>query len=638
MNKRYTLPTLSAVSLAMLASNAMADIQIRYNQYGYSIDREKVLVVMSDEDLKGTPFQVQRDGKIVLNDTIGDSAAGKGHYTPLEFNYNLSLSELSQQGQYEISIGEQTSPLTTATITIADRAYADIATEILSHIRVARSGSEHARLHSASHLEDANASLVRSANNASSPESWNQVEGVEYDLAGGWYDAGDYIKFSLTNALTALYLLRSYDVAPDYHNKSELSQTTLVDVLDEAKHGLDYLVKLMPSNEDFILQVGSHLDHEQGDRLPQDDTLTGYERPAFSALSAQNMAVVVAALAHGSKTFESIDPTLSKEYLEKAEQIWSIATSDQVLDFLPYDRSWFYTDYSANDNLQLAASELYNATNKQTYLDQAKAYADEAGAGYYSSWETLNILANSRLADAYTLASDNLHNDLAYFTSFANSADEYSDMDENNIWKRPMKPVWAGLYNHLQIAGHAGELAVRGDTQYLDLLYDNLDYLMGRNPWGMSFLASQNVDNPATQTYSQIIRITEAFPVGAVSEGPVDKPSHDSNAQWMIDGEEILRLASENPYNTDAEVFVDHNRDYATMETTIFGQAVALYMISTLNAYEGVQAYPAWDSNKLYENGEIVTFEDAHYQVIHSHSAPGWVPNNPVLWAVWKQL
>jgi hypothetical protein len=394
----------------------------------------------------------------------------------------------------------------------------------------------------------------------------------------------------------------------------------------------------MPSNEDFILQVGSHLDHEQGDRLPQDDTLTGYERPAFSALSAQNMAVVVAALAHGSKTFESIDPTLSKEYLEKAEQIWSIATSDQVLDFLPYDRSWFYTDYSANDNLQLAASELYNATNKQTYLDQAKAYADEAGAGYYSSWETLNILANSRLADAYTLASDNLHNDLAYFTSFANSADEYSDMDENNIWKRPMKPVWAGLYNHLQIAGHAGELAVRGDTQYLDLLYDNLDYLMGRNPWGMSFLASQNVDNPATQTYSQIIRITEAFPVGAVSEGPVDKPSHDSNAQWMIDGEEILRLASENPYNTDAEVFVDHNRDYATMETTIFGQAVALYMISTLNAYEGVQAYPAWDSNKLYENGEIVTFEDAHYQVIHSHSAPGWVPNNPVLWAVWKQL
>ena len=55
-------------------------------------------------------------------------------------------------------------------------------------------------------------------------------------------------------------------------------------------------------------------------------------------------------------------------YLTKAKQIWKAAQSDDVLNYLPYDREWFYPDASENDNKALAAIELYKASNDATVL------------------------------------------------------------------------------------------------------------------------------------------------------------------------------------------------------------------------------------------------------------------------------
>ncbi|MCP5077210.1 MAG: hypothetical protein GY951_04035, partial [Psychromonas sp.] len=402
----------------------------------------------------------------------------------------------------------------------------------------------------------------------------------DVDALGGWYDAGDYIKFSLTNAVTAYYLTRAYETNPTIH-KRVLSNTSYVDILDEAKHGLDYLVKLLPSDNIFINQVGSHKDHNQADRLPEDDILNGFDRPAFVAKYAPNMFLVAAALAHGSTVFKPFDEELSERYLNKAKQIWKAAQSNDVLDYLPYDREWFYPDESLNDNKALATTELYKATGDSQYLSVAKAIRLQAQ--YSASWASYSLSANQRLSEYDNNAKQQLGYELANYERFANNT-------QGNIWGLPSTIYWASLYNNLLVGAAAAEQAINGDEQYLSLAYDNLDYLYGKNNWGTSFVVSENVANSADQIYHQMYRLSGNKPIGAVSEGPVDRASlldaFKSGAIAQPYKSEMKLILENSIFDTQKYIFVDHNRNYSNQETTIFGQAATIYLLSSVSALE----------------------------------------------------
>lgn len=553
------------------------ETHVRYNHIGYSPSRDKKFIVMANREIQGIQYRVSKSQEVVMSGTVGESLAAEGDYTPFGFNYEIDLSTLQEAGDYTLSIGLTANPLSETVFHINAGIYSSISTDLLRHLKQERSGTADTLNHEISHVSDSATSLRRSDKDSSTPDAWTNIDGTTVEMQGGWYDAGDYIKFTLTNALTTYYLLRSYEIAPDLHNTQTLSQTDLVDVLDEAKHGLDYLMKLMPSNDDFILQVGSDADHSEDDRLPENDALTGYDRPAFSAMVPQYMALTSAALAHGARTFKDIGQTEQAAlYLAQAEAIWARAQQSDVLGFVAYEKSWFYPDNSINDNMALGAIELYNATENTDYLDLAKQYSVAAGQGEYTSWETLNLAANMRVREHDTAAADLVTGDLAHFMTFA----------DTNIWGKPLAPVWAGMYNYFQVSGAAALRAADGDATQVPLIYDSLDYMLGRNNWGVSFFASTSSAPSVENIYNQIYRLTEVFPTGAVAEGPLDAAGHADNVQWMIDGTTIQSMLEASPFNTSAEVFVDHDRDYATMETTIFGQAATLYMMSAIYKYE----------------------------------------------------
>ena len=364
--------------------------------------------------------------------------------------------------------------------------------------------------------------------------------------------------------------MRAYQENPALFN-TKYSQTDLVDILDEAQIGLDYLVKTFPTNNEFIIQVSTGEDHNQGQRLPQNDNRDGY-REALSAISPAHMGLTSAALALGSQIFSSIAPEKSQQYKQAASAIYHRARADDALTTAAFERDStndFYHDDNNDDNMGLAAIELYLLTAQNNYLEQAKQYSQQAGNGSWAAWCCVTSSLNYRLNSLDSSAQALLQEELQGFKSY--------DKNSGNIWGIPMQPSWAPLPGAAIAASYTGLTFLQDKQQDPQLLWDNLDYFLGRNNWGVSFVALPSLPKAAFHTYSQVYQLTGEYPLGAVAEGPGSKSTY-------LDLQQYFTPTAEDDYyqqfNTASQVFFDNSSNFQTMESTITGQATTLYMIA----------------------------------------------------------
>jgi hypothetical protein len=539
---------------------AQAATHIRYNHAGYTPDRSKSLIVMSDASLAGAPWSISLNGTEVLAGTFGASLAGIGIHTPKAFNHRVDFSALDAVGTYVFNFASGT-----AELKIDEDPYSFIIPQILHHLRVERSGTSETALHQASHLGDSAAILYHISGSATNGEWAEVLPRQTIDMRGGWYDAGDYIKFTLTTAYTAYFLLRAYEANPGMFHKV-YSTSNRVDVLDEAKHGLDYLMKTFPSANEFIIQVSSGDDHRVGYRMPESDTRDG-SREAFSAISKPHMGYTAAALALGARIFKAEGETaLAQTYGDKAEAIYNRALQADAMNSGAFERdpaNDFYRDNSGRDNMALGAIELFEWTEDQAYL--TSAIANAPASANWLSWGDVGLIANTKLGAYDATAAATALSEMNYFVNNGN----------NNIWGVPMQYTWASLTSWITAAG-AGGVYHRVNPSHSgsqELLNNIVDYTFGKNNWGLTFIATPNLSNSVQNIYSQIYDLTGAFPLGAVSEGPADKQMHDDQGFGWLSGDL-------EEFNTSGAVFYDDSRDYVTQEAVIVGQAVALLMLA----------------------------------------------------------
>ncbi|QUJ67554.1 glycoside hydrolase family 9 protein [Photobacterium sp. GJ3] len=577
---------LSLAVLMSLSSAAYADVYVRHNLAGYFPERDKVAIVMSDENLTGKTWQVTQGGQVVLSGTFGAAAYGTGPFTAQPHNYELDFSDVKALGEYEISIPGSTP----TTVSVKDNPYGYLANQVLRFLRQQRSGTADTVDRLIGHDGDAVAPIWRPVGPVNDGAWAADPSGKTVDMLGGWSDAGDYIKFTLTTAYTTHVLLQAYENNPSIFTR-ELSQSNLVDILDEAKVGLDYLMKTWQNNE-FIIQVSTGEDHNYW-RLPKDDIRNG-QREALAALSPNHMAVTAGALAYGAKVFNSVGETaLAASYETQAKAIYARAKQADVLEFPAYEndrKNEFYRDIlketdpatgevtlrlSVDDNFAIAATALYDLTKEQQYLDDAKAYSESAGFAYWFSWSGSNLLSNMMLRDFDSRAGHRARHDI--------DAHLVNAQMDGNIWGSAQPFTWGTLANNLYVSGAASrEVTETGDTFYEKLAYDNFDYLLGRNNWGISFVHSPELGTQVPQgLHHQVYQIKpELPPVGAVLGGP-------GHPDYMQDPD-IEKPADrwEHKFNTTETAFFDHWTNYVSAEPTIFGQATALYAISAMSKLE----------------------------------------------------
>ena len=544
------------ISLALLACAAQAASWVRYNQAGYTPDRGKSAIVMSDENMQGQAWSLKSGGTVVKSGTFGASNVGVDLHTPKAYNFEVDFSSVTEPGSYTL----EATAFAPVNVRISADPYSGLITQTLRALRVARSGSEGLLLHGPSHLGDS-AAAVKIPNSLANGSWKSPTVARKVNMLGGHYDAGDYIKFTLTEAFVAYQLLRAYQVRPQVFTKVN-SQTDLPDVLDEANYSLQYLARTFPNDSTFIIEVGDSQDHNQGDRLPENDALDG-RRPALSALSRVHMGVTAAALALGSRVLGAQGKTTEAQaYRDKAIAIYARAraTGSVATAFLRDPTNDFYKVDSDIASMELGAAELYTLTQDAQYLTAAQSYPAAGDCGEVG-WACWDFFANFALAPY----------DDAAAARAATETQGYEDIANFHPWALPGVDYYWAVYHCWVAEGNAALL-----TSLPYAFHGTLDYTFGRNPWGVSFLMSQDLPNSLQNAYSQIYPLTHSFPIGVLSEGPGDVTTHDQMAA------DFTPLASDPlaQFNTSVAVFSDNGSDFMLQEATIAGQSSMVLMLA----------------------------------------------------------
>lgn len=551
-------------ALALLISSLAfsQDFYVRFNEAGYKTVGNKSLVINSNISLSDKAWSITKSDSTILSGAIKKSITGKGDHTNFPFNYRVNFSELHVSGKYSFTIEG-----TSKEIEINQDPYSKYIKDVLRYLRQQRSGSTEGIDRAPGHFQDSSALIYSQVQEKMQWEA--HKTGLKAKVNGGWYDAGDYLKFTLTNAYTTYLLLRSYEENPEIFNYKLYSKSSLNDLLDEAQFGLDYLEKCYINDSTFVIQVGDNRDHELGDRLPVDDT--NEHRYAFTSLSRTHLAYTSAVFATAARVFQSIDSNKARTYLTKAKRLFELSEINKGVYWFQKDHEVFYADKSPYDNIILAAAELTESTNDKNYQEKIRYYSSMAGRAYWASWSDFNMIAHARAGKYYSRSTNYLISDLLGFDNKAR--------ETNNIWKMPHDYTWGSLYSFFGVASAAiihDELTQEKKFGYL--AQEVIDYTFGKNNWGVSFLASKQLNNSVQNIYSQTYKLQpQLFPTGGIAEGPGDLEGHLENVKWFSLSRESYKSEK---FNTGKVVFYDDATDFQTMETTISGLADGIFLLS----------------------------------------------------------
>lgn len=259
------------------------------------------------------------------------------------------------------------------------------------------------------------------------------------DLTGGWYDAGDNVKFNLPMAYSAAMLAWSvYEVPEAYEESGQMEY-----VLGDIRWVTDYLIRCHPEDHVYYYQVGDgNADHSWWGPC---EVMT-MSRPSYFVDDSHPGSAVAgeaaAALAAASVVFAESDAEYSALCLEHAESLYEFADSTRS-DEGYTAANGFYNSWSGfYDELAWAGAWLYIATGEEDYLDNAESCYTQAGHDHDWSmcWDDVHIGAAVLLAK---ITEEN---------SYMNAVEEHLDFWCNDITYTPDGLAWLDSWGSLRYA------------------------------------------------------------------------------------------------------------------------------------------------------------------------------------------
>ncbi|XP_052791940.1 uncharacterized protein LOC128226088 [Mya arenaria] len=310
---------------------------------------------------------------------------------------------------------------------------------------------------------------------------------INEDLVGGWYDAGDLVKFGLPMASSTTVLIWGYLRFQEAYVMAGQDAY----MRDCIRWPLDYFLKLWDDeNQRFYAQVGNgDIDHAAFER-PEDMTT---ERPVYyvepGRAGSDVAGETAAALAAGYMVFNDSDPAYAMQLLSSAEKIYQFAFSHRgkYSDVIS-DAAKFYSSSGYEDELTVAGVWLYRATGDVSYLNQAKAFPRNDWAWGYE-WSSKELAANILLYEE-TGESSYYNNARNFFHRWSESGD---------LQYTPGGLVYRLRWGSLRYAANAAFAALvalddgivtRAEMAAGTVLdpFKQINYILGDNPNNMSYV------------------------------------------------------------------------------------------------------------------------------------------------------
>jgi endoglucanase len=599
---------LSVVTLAFgvqpspAAAATTATGLIRVDQVGYLPGDVKQAYLMVRSPVSNVAFQVvDAAGHTVRSGRVGATSRGawNAQYTAV---YPITFTGLRATGTYHITVsGGATGRSPSFRVADAAALYRQAIADGVAFYQVQRDGPDviaGPTKRKPSHLNDARAFVYATPNFEPDSDVITDAAltriGGPVNVLGGWFDAGDYLKFTHSTA---------FGTAVMFAAERALGAASPSTLDAEAHHGTKWLEQMWDEqHKTLYLQVGIGSGNEAGTfngdhdiwRLPQvddadDDPADVYaaaHRPVFRAadpgkkISPNLVGRVAAAFALAAQIDTARDKHRALREYREAAAIYAMADTasppDQLVTALP---NAFYPESTWRDDMELGAAELALASqalgrNASPYLHDAAGFAK----GYIANdtGDTFNLYDTSALAHAdliRALSAAGQKAPAALIADLKRQVQTGADRAAADVFHA------GGIYDDFDVDSHTFGLlttealyqSVSGSDEYDTFATQQRNWVFGGNAWGVSFMVGEGSNYPKCMQH-QVDNLAPGRAVGAVVNGPNNVSNFEDGLGDYQDNMVRCPADGADPYlqfSTADSRFVDDVRSWQTAEPAL---------------------------------------------------------------------
>jgi endoglucanase len=396
----------------------------------------------------------------------------------------------------------------------------------------------------------------------------------------GWYDAGDYNKYIVNSGISTYTLLAAYEHFPAWFDKLALnlpeSGNGLPDLLNEALWNLEWMATMQDPHDGGVYHKLTNKAFD-GMVMPEKATEPRYVVQKTTAATL-DFAAVMAVASRVLAPFDSQQPGRSARYLAAAESAWRWAEAHpKVLYKQPADiQTGAYGDEHVDDEFAWAATELLIATGKDVY--RKRVLAAKPATGTAPGWADVGLLGTLSLSTHAARLPAGVDAAPARKQLLA-VADQLVARWRTSPYRVSMvrkEFVWGSssvIMNQAMMLVAAYRIEAKPD--YLSAAQSALDYVLGRNGPGMSFVTGFGTRQPMFPHHrpSEADKLAAPMP-GMLVGGP-------NPGQQDIKGCPVPY-----PSKQPALSYLDHGCSYASNEIAINWTAPLVYVAAALESLQ----------------------------------------------------
>ncbi len=589
---------------------------IKVDQVGYVCEGTKTARVSYFEkfgSLNGKTYEIidSESKEVVISGTLADGVLDNTFSG--EMVHIINFDELTEPGTYYIHIKNagldaaarsardveenlDTDTLTSVKFTIGDDVYDDLLLDLTKYYYYQRQGieieEEYAGDFARENLHPNDVSVVR----------WSDRDNPDaetFDVSGGWYDAGDYGKYTSNSAGSIEDLLLAYELYPEVMNSIDMyipetdpTNPLYIDapgILSEIKYEIDMLFKLEHSSKDGSFYVAANY---KDDVIYLEDTLyqsTTHESDATQRDLRSHLATVdmAAMLAHAYIVYKDIPvyADFADQCLDTAVRAWNWANdadNTKNMSIGAANRTYTFTDATLERSMYWAAGALYRAATV------AGIDSSEYEAFIVDNCEQDNM--TYCFTSASVSYSHNGRSFLGYYHYLLNNDNPNAAVEEvfsmYDSWRTRMikydcwgidYPNWAFWWGSNKMIAHSAMTFMMGDAiagvseeehqAAITAMESAFHYMLGLNPISFSYVSGygeNSVENIFSAIYSSDAKLDPyKCPDGYFTEG-----ANNTN----------------NPHLSKfvGKCYIDSDAEFTANENTIYGNAAMIYLTSAV--------------------------------------------------------